>query len=110
MGAIDRLKNYRTLWALVLPHVTVPAPDEVVMWMTYSHKAVEAAILRTAKRFAKGRIGPKFHPVMTYRYAAGVAKAIDREKGLVPRTTGSDSQSLATYVTPKGAIDEQLKH
>lgn len=98
MDAIDKIKRYRTLWALVLPHVDVPAPDEVAQWMDYSHEAIEAAIVRAAKKFAKNRIGRNFHPRLAYNYAASAAKIVDWYKAA--RTTPTQSTEPSTTATP----------
>ena len=76
MKALDTIREYRTLWALVLPHITTPGPEDVARWCDYPTEAVEHAILRTAKRFAREKVKPGFDPLTAYKYATATARSI----------------------------------
>lgn len=81
MNILERVEHYRKVWQLVLPHVTVPSREDAVRWGVYPRPAVEAAILRTSKRFAPARITQDFVPEQAYRYATATARAIAQPQG-----------------------------
>jgi len=76
MKTLHSIRQYRTLWALIVPHIAVPGPEDAARWCEYPSDAVEQAILRTARRFAPERVKPDFAPIAAYRYATAVARSI----------------------------------
>lgn len=76
MKALDTIRGYRSLWALVVPHIKTPGPEDVARWCDYPSDAVEHAILRTAKRFAREKIAADFDPVSAYRFTSATARSI----------------------------------
>lgn len=81
MNVLEKVKYFAKVWQLALPHIPPPAPEDAARWAVYSSVAVEAAILRTAKRFAPARITHDFVPVQAYRYATATARSIAQAKG-----------------------------
>lgn len=79
MRALDSIKEYRTLWVLVVPHIAVPGPEDAARWCIYPPDAVEHAILRTGQRFAKEKIRSDFDPHMAYRYVTATARSIAQQ-------------------------------
>jgi len=82
MNLIERVSLYLKTWKMVLPHVAPPPPEDAARWGLYPSYVVEAAILRTSKRFAPARLGLDFVPQQAYKYATATARAIaDLQKG-----------------------------
>ena len=76
MNLIERTELYRRMWRLTLPHVPEPSPQDAARWGLYPAHAVEAAILRTAMRFAPIKVTTGFDPQQAYRYVTGTARSI----------------------------------
>ena len=76
----ERIDHYQQIWALVLPHLAQPQPQDAVRWCAHPLDAVEAAIIRAGQRFAPARVGDPtaFDVTQAYRYVSGTARAIAR--------------------------------
>lgn len=82
MNLIERVELYLKMWRLTLPHISEPPSEDAARWGLYPMHVVEAAILRTGKRFARTKITPDFVPEQAYRYATATARSIaSYEKG-----------------------------
>jgi hypothetical protein len=76
VSALEQITQYQTLWAAVIPHIPPPSPEDVARWFGYQPSAVEHAIMRTARRFARDKVVPDFDPVQAYRFATATARSI----------------------------------
>ena len=76
MTILDKIKFFRQVWRILLPHLTEPAAQDAARWGIYPPEAVEAALLRTAKRFARNRVPESFDPQQAYRYVTATARSI----------------------------------
>lgn len=75
MTLAERITGFVELWKLALPHIEPPSVQDAGHWGAYPPDQVEKAILRTARRFAPGKITPAFLPDEAYRYVSAVARA-----------------------------------
>jgi hypothetical protein len=74
MTLIDKIKSYVELWQMILPHVPVPEPVQLNMWLVmYPEPIVEAGIQRTSQKY-RAILFPDPDPEMVYKYAGGVMK------------------------------------
>lgn len=80
MTILERIETYRKVWRIVLPHLAEPSPEDVARWAVYPIDAVEAAILRTGRRFARSKISIQFDPQQAYRYVTATARNNYRTK------------------------------
>ena len=79
MTALEQIEQHRILWGLALPHLPTPDPQIVVRWVEYPLQSVEHAILRTAKRFTREKVGSDFDPNQAYRFVTGTARQISKQ-------------------------------
>lgn len=79
MNLIQRIDLYGQMWRLVMPHIPEPTPEDAARWGLYPTTAVEAAILRTSKRFARTKLAPEFVPQQAYRYVTATARSIAQQ-------------------------------
>jgi hypothetical protein len=76
MNTLEKVAHFQSVWQIALPHVPVPTPQDAVRWAAYDTPVIEAAILRTAKRFAQSKLTATFTPAEAYRYTSGTARHI----------------------------------
>jgi hypothetical protein len=76
MTVLEKISHLKTVWRLTLPHIPEPSHEDVARWCIYPMEHVEAAILRTVRRFAKDKLGPSFVPTEAYRYTSAVARSM----------------------------------
>lgn len=81
MTLAQRISGFVELWRLAMPHIEQPSVQDAARWGGYDPAVVERAILRTARRFAPGKITPAFRPEEAYRYVSAVAKGESIEHG-----------------------------
>lgn len=74
INLIDRIKLFRQLWQIVMPHIQVPTAKEAAYWIPFPDGCVEAAIVRTSQKFAATKMRDGFKPEAAYRYATSVAR------------------------------------
>lgn len=91
MSLLERITAVQNLWSMVLPHITTPSPETVARWLLFPDSAIEAALLRVATRFPKGRINLEtFDATVAYRYTTATARRIadhrPQPKPVVPTT------------------------
>jgi hypothetical protein len=85
MSIMELLKRYQQVWAVLIPHIPVPEPKDMMshFWQTYPLEFVEKAIARTSKRFAQGTLPSSFNPDDAYKYTGFIAKeSVNRAKQL----------------------------
>ena len=71
---IERIKNFRQFWTLMLRHVQMPNPQEMGFWLIYPDSCVLEAIAMTSKKFAREKLAADFKPEFAYRYVSAVAR------------------------------------
>lgn len=74
MILIQRVDGLLATWRLLLPHVPAPTPENATRWLHYPDMVVEAAILRTAQKFSREKLGAGFDPLQAYRYTTSTAR------------------------------------
>lgn len=82
MQLAEKLDYFIRLWRVVVPHIAEPSPQDVARWCEYDTAVAEGAILRTARRFAEGKVRHGFSPEEAYRYTTGVARSMTAEQSL----------------------------
>lgn len=82
MNTLEKVVHFQSVWQIALPHIPAPTPQDAVRWAEYSIPVVEAAILRTAKRFARARLTNSFSPAEAYRYTSGTARNIAQREAV----------------------------
>jgi len=75
----SKIEKLQGMWEIVLGHVATPTAADVGRWLVYDFSAVELAVLRTANRFARGRLHASFLPVEAYKYTTATARRIQEE-------------------------------
>ena len=95
MTVLQRIENYRAVWAIALPHLAPPSPQDAARWGAYPVSVVETAILRAGRRFSKERVSGSFDPVSAYRYVTATARSMEQNNKAVPEST--------TVTAPLGA-------
>ncbi len=89
MTILERITFYQRIWRAVVPHLPVPSPQDAGRWVVYPEETVEAAILRTAKRFAESKLPAGFDPKQAYRYTTGTARSIAQRAAVLATTQES---------------------
>jgi hypothetical protein len=80
MNLIERVAHIQQVWRMIIPHLAEPAPADVGRWLEYSDRTIEAAILRTAGKFASSKIDAQtFDATRSWRYVSATAKQMARE-------------------------------
>jgi hypothetical protein len=74
MTLLEKYDRYVKLWRVALPHVAEPSIQDAARWSDYPPEIVEKAILRTARRFAPGKLPPTFQSLEAHKYVSAVAK------------------------------------
>ena len=74
MTLIERIDSLLAVWRVTVPHITPPAPESVTHWLNYPDAIVEAAILRTARKFSPGKSSADLNPSHAYRYTTSTAR------------------------------------
>jgi hypothetical protein len=82
MTLMQKIAYLKKVWHTLLPHVAMPTSEDAARWCPYPLEAVEAALLRTAKRFAPARIDQGFVPRQAYSYATATARNISCQQHL----------------------------
>lgn len=83
MTILEKVAHFREIWRIALPHIPAPAPEDVVHWCHYEPVTVEAAILRTAQKFAEKKLPQGFTPSSAYRYVTSTARSITQRQAVV---------------------------
>jgi hypothetical protein len=83
MTILEKIAHFRQVWRLALPHLPVPEPADAVRWCTYDLQTVEAAILRTAQKFAEQKLPQGFSPQSAYKYVTATARSIAQRQQVV---------------------------
>jgi hypothetical protein len=78
MTILEKITFYQRVWKALVPHLPTPTPQDAARWCAYTEQAVEAAILRTAKRFAQPKLAEGFDPHAAYKYTTSTARAISQ--------------------------------
>lgn len=95
MSALEQIKQYQALWTTVIPHIKAPPPEDVARWFAFSTNAVEHAVMRTARRFAREKIGPTFDPTQAYKYATATARNIAEQDNAPHQVSRGPSTTAA---------------
>jgi hypothetical protein len=86
MTLVERISSLTQAWRTVLPHLPEPQPVDVARWCVYADQIVEAAIIRTSKKFTVAKVGSEFDPTLAHRYVTATARNMT-EKALEPAAT-----------------------
>jgi hypothetical protein len=114
MTLLERITNLQHVWTTVIPHLPAPPADDVALWCAHPDSVVEAAILRTAKRFSKYRTdAPRFKPAEAYRYTTAIAKVIVERRPRVagaPTDTYSNTRRLPAQGSSGAAFNRRIRN
>jgi hypothetical protein len=78
MTLIERIDSLLAVWRIAVPHIPAPAPESVTHWLNYPNVIVEAAILRTARKFSPGKSSADFNPAQAYKYTTSTARIMNQ--------------------------------
>ena len=85
MNLLQRVDTITKVWRILVPHLPEPSAETIGRWLNYPDSAVEAAIVRTARKFSPAKVNlATFDPVQAYRYTTGTAKLIAEQSRAVP--------------------------
>jgi len=73
---LERIDHFKNVWRIALPHIAEPSSEDVARWCIYPLENVEAAILRTVRRFSKEKLASSFTSIEAYKYVTSVARSI----------------------------------
>jgi hypothetical protein len=97
MSLIERINSLLAVWRVALPHIPAPAPESVTHWLNYPNVIVEAAILRTARKFSREKLNADFTPASAHRYVTSTARIMnERAKELLNRQSTDLTAALET--------------
>ena len=74
MTLVERISSLTQAWRTVLPHLPEPQPVDVARWCVYADQIVEAAIIRTSKKFTVAKLVSDFDPALAHRYVTATAR------------------------------------
>jgi hypothetical protein len=74
MTLIERIDSLLAVWRIAVPHIPAPAPESAMHWLNYPNAIVEAAIMRTARKFSPGKSSADLNPSHAYRYTTSTAR------------------------------------
>ena len=95
MNLIERINSLLAVWRVALPHIPAPAPDNVAHWLNYPNLIVEAAILRTARKFSQDKLSADFIPSQAYKYTTSTARIMtQRAKDRLDKQSDSLAAAL----------------
>jgi len=80
VNVIERIAHLQRVWSMVVPHLPDPSPQDVARWLEHSDRIIEAAMVRTASKFASSRIGANFDVSRAWRYTTSTAKQMAQEE------------------------------
>jgi hypothetical protein len=70
MTILQRVDDFKRLWQLMLPSVSMPDDQNIVRWLdTFADPEIEYALNRTRRKFM---FLPATEPVAIYKYVTGV--------------------------------------
>jgi hypothetical protein len=78
MTLIERIDSLLAVWRIAVPHIPAPAPESAMHWLNYPNAIVEAAIMRTARKFSREKLSADFTPTAAYRYVTSTARVMNQ--------------------------------
>jgi hypothetical protein len=103
MTLVQRIDSLLATWRVLLPHIPAPTPENATRWLHYPDTAVEAAILRTAQKFAAPKLVSGFEPLQAYRYTTSTAR------NMAARALAETGQSRYVRSVARNEVKDQQR-
>ena len=90
MNLAERVSHLQELWLSVMPHIPVPGLKDIAYWYSYPIETIEAAIMRTAAKFAKEKIATDFKPKDAFSYVTGYCRIVSVQQAMERSATADN--------------------